>query len=73
MKPEIPEVISQRTEYKRKFSLWEMYNAFVKIPHAITLLLGNKRKKLVGEDFIDRLQLAVTEVNGWAACSYAQV
>lgn len=48
-----------------------MYRAFVFIPGAVTKMIGNKRKKLVGKDFIERLQLAVTEVNGCAACSYA--
>src|SRR5690606_20160255 len=36
-----------------------------------TKIIGNKRKKLVNKDFVERLQLAVTEVNGCAACSYA--
>lgn len=30
-----------------------------------------KKKKIVNKDFVERLQLAVTEVNGCAACSYA--
>ena len=67
----LPEIISSRTEYKRKFSLLEMYNSFVLIPGAIAKLIKNKRNKLVGDDFIERVQLAVTEVNGCAACSYA--
>ncbi|MDX9726324.1 MAG: carboxymuconolactone decarboxylase family protein [Bacteroidales bacterium] len=67
----IPDSISTRTEYKRKFSLWEMYRAFILIPNAATKIIGNKRKKLVNKDFVERLQLAVTEVNGCAACSYA--
>ncbi|MBN2611712.1 MAG: carboxymuconolactone decarboxylase family protein [Bacteroidales bacterium] len=67
----IPDSISTRTEYKRKFSLWEMYRAFILIPSAAAKMIGNKRKKLVNKDFVERLQLAVTEVNGCAACSYA--
>jgi len=67
----IPEKVSSMTEYKRKFSLGELYRAFVMIPGAAAKMIGNKRKKLVGRDFIERLQLAVTEVNGCAACSYA--
>lgn len=67
----ISEIINSRTEYKRKFSLWEMYRAFVLIPEAVARMISNKRKKLVGQDFVERLQLAVTEVNGCAACSYA--
>lgn len=68
---ELPEAISSRTEYKRKFSLWEMYRAFLLIPGAASRMIANKRKKLVDKEFIERLQLAVTEVNGCAACSYA--
>ena len=67
----IPDSISTRTEYKRKFSLWEMYRAFIFIPSAAAKMIENKRKKLVDKDFVERLQLAVTEVNGCAACSYA--
>ena len=67
----IPEAIGSRTEYKTKFGLPEMYRAFVLIPGAATKMIANKRKKLLGNDFIERLQLAVTEVNGCAACSYA--
>lgn len=67
----LPNHIISRTEYKRKFSPWEMYNAFTLIPDAVSKMIKNKRKKLIGKDFIERLQLAVTEVNGCAACSYA--
>jgi len=67
----IPDSIGSKTEYKRKYSLWEMYCAFVLIPSAVAKMIGNKRKKLVDKDFVERLQLAVTEVNGCAACSYA--
>ena len=34
-------------------------------------MIKNRRTKLVNGHFIERLQLAVTEVNGCAACSYA--
>jgi len=67
----IPDSIGTRAEYKRKFSLWEMYRAFILIPSAAVNMIRNKRKKIVDKDFVERLQLAVTEVNGCAACSYA--
>ncbi|HNQ66711.1 MAG TPA: carboxymuconolactone decarboxylase family protein [Smithella sp.] len=67
----LPDTISSRTEYKKKFSLWEMYRAFVLIPGAIAKMIGNKITKSVDKDLIERVQLAVTEVNGCAACSYA--
>lgn len=67
----LPDAISSRVEYKRKFSLFEMYRAFVLVPSAMRKMIGNKKSKLVDENFVERLQLAVTEVNGCAACSYA--
>lgn len=47
-----------------------MYRSFVFLPGAFSKMIGNKKSKLVDEDFIRRLQLAVTEVNGCPACSY---
>ncbi len=67
----IPGSINSRNEYKKKYSLWEMYRSFVMIPTAAARMIGNNRKKLVDTNFVERLQLAVTEVNGCAACSYA--
>ncbi len=66
----IPEEISSRIEFKRKFSFWEMYRAFVFVPGAMSKMIGNKKSKLVDGHFVERLQLAVTEVNGCPACSY---
>lgn len=66
----VPESISLRVGFKRKFSLWEMYRSFVFAPRAATTIARNKKSKLLHPDFIERLQLAVTEVNGCAACSY---
>ena len=70
MKFEIPESLS-RSEYKRKFRFAELYSSLVFAPGAMLKLRGNKKTKLVDSHFIERLQLAVTEVNGCAACSYA--
>lgn len=66
----LPESVSSRIEFKRKFSLSEMYRAAVFAPRAMSKLIGNKKSKLVDQDFVKRLQLAVTEVNGCALCSY---
>lgn len=66
----LPEEISSRTEFKRKFSLCELYRALIYLPGALSKMMGNKKTKLVAEHFVERLQLAVTEVNGCAACSY---
>lgn len=62
--------VIQTNEFKRKFSLWELYRSFVYAPRAMSKLIGNRKSKLVDNQFIERLQLAVTEVNGCAACSY---
>ena len=72
MKKEVvlPDAISSRVEFKRKFSLFEMYRSFVYAPRAVRKLISNAKSQLVDQHFIERLQLAVTEVNGCAACSY---
>lgn len=69
-KKSLAESVSQREEFKRKFSLWELYRSFVFAPRAVSKLIGNKKSQLVDKHFIERLQLAVTEVNGCAACSW---
>ncbi|MDD3685799.1 MAG: carboxymuconolactone decarboxylase family protein [Bacteroidales bacterium] len=73
MKPKniLPYSISSRTEHKRKFRISEMYIACTFIPRAMFFLINNFRKKNISKQFSERLQLAVTEVNGCAACSYA--
>jgi len=58
----IPKSISSRIEYKKKFSFLEMYRAFVYVPRAMLTLIRNKKSKLVDKQFVERLQLAVTEV-----------
>lgn len=62
--------VSKKMAFKRKFSLRELYCSFVFLPGAISKLIGNNRSKLVDKKFIERLHLAVTEVNGCAICSY---
>ncbi|MFD1553654.1 carboxymuconolactone decarboxylase family protein [Putridiphycobacter roseus] len=66
----LPKAISARTEFKRKFSLKEMYRAAVFVPMAMQKLNRNKKSKLIDQNFIKRIDLAVTEVNGCAICSY---
>lgn len=72
MKKEIklPDAMAFRRDFKRKFSFMELYRALVYLPRAMSKLAGNKKSKLVNSEFIERLQLAVTEVNGCPACSY---
>ncbi|MBD0776816.1 carboxymuconolactone decarboxylase family protein [Maribacter sp. ANRC-HE7] len=66
----LPRTISPRMEFKRKFSLREMYRATVFAPRAMSKLIGNKKSKLVDQNFVKRIHLAITEVNGCAICSY---
>ncbi len=67
---ELPDAIRNRNEFKRKFSFWELYCALVFVPRAISILKSNNKSNLVSKQFIERMQLAVTEVNGCPACSY---
>lgn len=69
-KIDIPESLRSQNEFKRKFNLWEMYSTFVFLPRAMIKMIGNNKSQRVNNDFLKRLQLAVTEVNGCAACSY---
>ncbi|EGV43713.1 carboxymuconolactone decarboxylase family protein [Bizionia argentinensis JUB59] len=66
----IPEKVRSRVEFKRRFSLIEMYSAFIYVPRALKMVSVNKQNKLVNPDLLKRLELAVTEVNGCLACSY---
>jgi AhpD family alkylhydroperoxidase len=67
---QIPEAISLRTEFKRKFGFRELYRSLVFATGAVWKMIGNKKTNLIDKHFVERLQLAVTEVNGCAACSY---
>ena len=59
-----------RTEFKKKFSFGELYNALVLVPRAVSKLNKNNKSNLLSAEFIERIQLAITEVNGCPACSY---
>lgn len=69
-KKSLAESVSFKTEFKRKFTFWELYRSLVFAPRAKARLSKNNKSKLVDNHFVERLQLAVTEVNGCAACSY---
>lgn len=62
--------VTVTNEFKRRFNLWELYKSLLFLPRAISKLIKNSKKELVDKTFIERLQLAVTQVNGCAACSY---
>ncbi|MDD2584147.1 MAG: carboxymuconolactone decarboxylase family protein [Bacteroidales bacterium] len=67
---EIDTPVTSRKSFKRKFSFLELYQSLSFAPQAVSRLAKNNRLALVSKDFIKRLQLAVTEVNGCPACSY---
>ncbi len=66
----LPDVIALRQEFKRTFTVAEMYRTFVFLPRAMRSMVDNRRNQIVDEHLVNRMQLAVTEVSGCAACSY---
>ena len=67
----VPDHIDARTEFKKKYGLGELYRAATMLPSAAGKISTNRRTKLVDAHLIERMQLAVTEVNGCSVCSYA--
>jgi len=59
------------TPVKEPFSAMEMYMAAVRMVPAMAGLVGNAMTKRVKKQTIERIMLAVTEVNGCEVCSYA--
>ncbi len=56
--------------YKKKYNIIEFYKASMLLAKAITLLIRNNKNKIIDKLFIQRIHLAVTEVNGCPVCSY---
>ncbi|HPG39389.1 MAG TPA: carboxymuconolactone decarboxylase family protein [bacterium] len=65
------EPLFSANRYKRKFTSPELYAALLFAPGAFLILIGNQIHKLLDENFRERIMLAVTQVNGCAACSWA--
>ncbi len=57
--------------YKHRYNLKEMYKTFLNMFISIPILKRNRREEIVDEAFVERIMLAVTEVNGCVICSYA--
>lgn len=57
--------------YKKIYSHREFYRALVLAVRSIKYHRLNRREKLISSQFAERIMLAVTEVNGCEACSYA--
>ena len=59
------------THLKKKYSMTQLYGAFLNGYLALPKLSRNKRSQTVDPRLIERLMLATTEVNGCDVCSYA--
>lgn len=56
--------------YKKKYSIREFYTILVDGLRTLPYLQKSKKNGNLSEDFIKRIMLAVTEVNGCEVCSY---
>jgi len=56
--------------YKKIYSIQEAYVALYKGLRTIKYLTKNKKNKLITPEFIEKIMLAVTEVNGCEICSF---
>jgi AhpD family alkylhydroperoxidase len=57
--------------YKKTYTLHEFYIALCSFARTNKYLKRAKKTRQLGQDFIERIMLAVTEVNGCELCSYA--
>jgi AhpD family alkylhydroperoxidase len=55
---------------KKVYSPTQGYTALYKGMRTVKYLARNRRKKLISRQFIERIMLAVTEVNGCEVCAY---
>jgi len=56
---------------RRLFSVGEIYKILYQGLRSVSLMAKTKKSGELSEDFIERIMLAVTEVNGCEVCSYA--
>lgn len=54
----------------KQYSLLDYYQALVKGSRSIGNLRQNRKDPIISQEFVERLMLAVTEVNGCAVCAY---
>ncbi|MGI6545927.1 MAG: carboxymuconolactone decarboxylase family protein [Fastidiosipilaceae bacterium] len=57
--------------YKKIYSHCDFYKSIVMLLRSIKYLRLNRKEQLISPQFKERIMLAVTEVNGCEACSYA--
>lgn len=61
----------EKQTYKTQFSVAEYYKAFLLVYGAIGPIKNNRKTNLISQQFVERIMLRVTEVNGCPLCSYA--
>lgn len=54
----------------RKYTVREYYTALVKGSRSVGFLIRNKKKSWISDEFVERIMLSVTEVNGCEICAY---
>ena len=64
-------MIIKTDRYRHRYTVGEMYRVLLAVLPSIGILKRNRKDEIVDAQFIERLMLAVTEVNGCAVCSYA--
>ena len=64
-------MIIKTDRYRHRYTVGEMYRVLLAVISSIGILKRNRKDEIVDAQFIERLMLAVTEVNGCALCSYA--
>ncbi len=70
-KPGAPASTIQTDRYRHRYSLAEITEIYALALHAMPILHANRRLEMLPKEFVERIMLAVTEVNGCAVCSYA--
>lgn len=64
-------MIIKTDRYRHRYTLAEVYRVLLEAIPSIKILKRVKKDQSFDEAFIERLMLAVTEVNGCSLCSYA--
>ncbi len=54
----------------KRYTASEYYEALVKQTRSVGQLMKNRKHQRISQDFIERIMLSVTEVNGCAICAY---
>lgn len=60
----------ENNKLPKQYTIFEYYTALVKWTRSISRLIQNRKQAMISQDFVERLMLAVTEVNGCAVCAY---